>query len=55
MTTIREQLNKWRDEDVDANIHISDSEIDKLEQIVCDMTLKSSLEWMEVVKEAINE
>ena len=55
MNTIREQLKKWCEEDVDANTYITDAEIDMLEKIVCNITLKNSLEWMEVVKECRGE
>lgn len=55
MATIREQLIKWRDEDVDANTNITDSEIDILEKIVCNITLKNSLDLIKLIKEAINE
>ncbi len=53
MSTIREQLIKWRDEDVET--YITDSEIDILESIVCKMLLKNSSEWLSIINEAINE
>jgi len=34
MTTIREKLNEWRDEDVDMDKYITNEEIDKLEKII---------------------
>lgn len=49
MMTIREELVKWRDEDVDAETYITDSEIDALEKIVKNITLEVSLRQVEVV------
>ena len=49
MTTIREELFRWRDEDVDAETHITDQEIYILETVVC------NIDWIKVINEIIRE
>lgn len=51
MTTIREKLIKWRDEDVDADTHITDQEIDILEKIVCEITSEISSDYRKIIRE----
>jgi hypothetical protein len=51
MTTIREKLNRWRTEDVDANTFISDEEIDKLEDIIREITLDVAHKYLKVINE----